>query len=447
VTTADTQILLLDDERAVSEVMLSHLASLGYTCAIETSPLRALQSIQTHTFGLLITDLRMPEMGGLELVRRAREVDPDIAIVVVTAMMDIANAIDAMHAGADDYVVKPFNLSEIGRSASRSLEKRAITIQHRQYQEKLENRVQEATEDLERVTAELRDTKQYLVNLLHSTVDAIITTDGANRIEFINDGALRMLGYSERDLLGLDIQHLYKGGVNEVAHIRRKLREEQTLQDYETELVCKDRTHVPVNVSISCLLTTDGQLSSILAICKDITRQKQLERELKDLSSKDSLTGLYNQRFFYDRIEVEMERAKRQGHPLTLLLFDVDKFKTYNDSRGHLAGDKALQAAARAIVRSTRTHVDIGFRYGGDEFTVILPEADEATAEIITERIRRNFEEEDLDQLTLSLGLCTYRGDIDTKTLIHTADAMMYESKRAGGNRATVHRQQTQAAS
>ncbi|HRK34657.1 MAG TPA: response regulator, partial [Candidatus Hydrogenedentes bacterium] len=341
VTMADTQIMLLDDERAVCEVMLSHLTSLGYTCAIETSPLKALESLQTQTFGLLITDLRMPEMGGLELVRRARETDPDIAIVVVTAMMDIANAIDAMHAGADDYVVKPFNLGEIGRSASRALEKRAITIQHRQYQEKLENRVQEATEDLERVTAELRDTKQYLVNLLHSTVDAIITTDGANRIEFINDGALRMLLYTERELLGLDVQNLYKGGVNEVAHIRRKLREEQILQDYETELVRKDGAGIPVNVSISCLMTAEGQLSSILAICKDITRQKQLERELKDLSSKDSLTGLYNQRYFYDHIEVEMERAKRQGRPMSLLLLDVDKFKVYNDTRGHLPGDQA----------------------------------------------------------------------------------------------------------
>lgn len=427
--------------------MQAHLDTLGFSCTIETSPLRALELVRHRTFGLLITDLRMPEMGGLEVVQRAKEIDPDMAIVVVTAMMDIANAIDAMHSGADDYVVKPFNLGEIGQAATRSLEKRVIAIQNRQYQEKLEDRVQEATEDLERVTAELRDTKQYLVNLLHSTVDAIITTDGANRIEFINDGALRMLGYSERELLGLDIQHLYQGGKNEVAHLRLKLREEQVIQDYETELVRKDRSHVPVNVSLSGLLTNDGKLSSILAICKDITRQKQLEKELKELSSKDSLTGLFNQRCFYDRIEDEMERAKRQGRPLSLVLFDIDKFKGYNDSRGHLAGDKALQAAAVAIMRSTRTHVDVGFRYGGDEFTVMLPESDERQAETIAERIRRTFEGQALDNLTLSLGLCTYRGELDVKTLIHTADAMMYESKRAGGNRVTVNRSTKQAAS
>jgi diguanylate cyclase (GGDEF)-like protein/PAS domain S-box-containing protein len=447
VSTSDTQILLLDDEVAVCEVMRAHLATLGFTCTIETSPLRAIELIRHHTYGLLITDLRMPDLGGLEVVQRAKEIDPDMAIVVVTAMMDIANAIDAMHSGADDYVVKPFNLGEIGRAATRALEKRAVNIQHRQYQEKLENRVQEATEDLERVTAELRDTKQYLVNLLHSTVDAIVTTDAANRIEFINDGALRMLGYAESELLGLDVQHLYQGGKNEVAHLRLKLREEQVIQDYETELVRKDKSHVPVNVSLSGLLTNDGKHTSILAICKDITRQKQLEKELKDLSSKDSLTGLYNQRCFYDRIEDEMERAKRQGRPLTLVLFDIDKFKGYNDSRGHLEGDKALQAASVAIMRSTRTHVDDGFRYGGDEFTVILPEADEQQGETIAERIRKNFESQSLGSLTLSLGLCTTRGEMDVRTLIQTADEMMYESKRAGGNRVTVCRRAAQAAS
>lgn len=446
-STAESQILLLDDEIAVCEVMRAHLETLGFKCTIETSPPKALDLLRHRTYGLLITDLRMPGMGGLEVVQRAKDIDPDIAIVVVTAMMDIANAIDAMHSGADDYVVKPFNLGEIGRAASRALEKRAVTIQNRQYQEKLESRVQAATEDLERVTSELRDTKQYLVNLLHSTVDAIVTTDAANRIEFINDGALRMLGYSENELLGLDVQHLYQGGTNEVAHLRLKLREDQVIQDYETELVRKDRTRVPVNLSLSGLLTNDGKQASILAICKDITRQKQLELELKELSSKDSLTGLYNQRSFYDRIEDEMERAKRQGRPLSLLLFDIDRFKGYNDTRGHLEGDKVLQAAAVAIMRSTRTHVDVGFRYGGDEFTVILPEADELAAATIAERIRRNFEALSFDSLTLSIGLCTYRGEMDVKTLIRLADERMYDSKRAGGNRVTVHRAPTQAAS
>lgn len=437
--TVGDQILLLDDDPSILEVMRSHLARLGYSCAVETSPLRAVELLRRRTFGLLISDLRMPELDGMEVVRRAKDVDPDLAIVVVTAMLDLSTAIDAIHGGADDYIVKPFRLEELARATERALEKRSITIQNRQYQERLEARVREATEDLARVNTELRDTRQYLVNLLDSTVDAILTTDSANRIEYVNDGAQRMLGYAEGELMGMEVQQLYAGGANEVAHIRRKLREELTIRDHETEFVRQDGTKIPVNVSLSCLVGPEGHLTSILAICKDITRQKQLERELKELSSRDSLTGLYNQRSFYDRLAEEINRDTRQKRSLSLLLFDIDRFKTYNDSRGHLAGDRALQAAAHAIHESTRQHVDLGFRYGGDEFTVILPEAAGPQAEQIAQRILRSFEEQRLDQLTLSIGLCTFQPEFDLKSFIHLADAMMYEAKRAGGNRVCAY--------
>jgi diguanylate cyclase (GGDEF)-like protein len=191
---------------------------------------------------------------------------------------------------------------------------------------------------------------------------------------------------------------------------------------------------------LSCLVGPEGQLTSILAICKDITRQKQLEHELKELSSRDSLTGLYNQRCFYDRLAEEINRHTRQNRPLSLLLFDIDRFKSYNDSRGHLAGDRALQAAARAIHDSTRQYVDIGFRYGGDEFTVILPETAGPQAVHIAERILHNFEKQELDRLTLSIGLCTFQPEFDLKSFIHVTDAMMYEAKRAGGNRVCTYR-------
>jgi diguanylate cyclase (GGDEF)-like protein len=178
----------------------------------------------------------------------------------------------------------------------------------------------------------------------------------------------------------------------------------------------------------------------VLAICKDITEQKRLESELKEMSIKDSLTNLYNQRYFYDRLEAEIERAKRQGHPLSLLLFDVDQFKTYNDCHGHLDGDKVLKAAGQVVVECTREHVDIGFRYGGDEFTVILPEASEEQALSIARRIRATFESRHFDNLTVSIGLMSYREGSSLRSFIRFTDAMMYDAKRSGGNRVYVYR-------
>lgn len=436
--TVDKPILLLDDEPNVVEFMSSRLQEAGYACVCETSPVRALERLERGAFALLITDLRMPEMNGLELVRRAKLADPDLAVVVVTAASDVPTAIEAIHAGADDYLLKPYNVSDLGTAADRAIHKRAASIQNRLNQDRLRRQVQDATEDLARVTAELRETKQYLVSLLDSTVDAIISTDDSNRVTFINQGALRMLGCLQHEILNAPASILYAGGEEEVEYIRRKLAQLDRMQDYETELNRKDGGKVPVNVSLSCLRETDGRVRSILAICKDITRQKQLERELKEMSMRDSLTGLYNQGCFFDRLEQEMERARRQRHPLALLLFDVDQFKSYNDSRGHLEGDRVLQAVGKLIAQSTREHVDIGFRYGGDEFTVILPEADADQACLIAERIRKGFLSQGFDRLSLSIGMAQFQDGNSVKSFVHRADAAMYEAKRSGGNRVCV---------
>jgi diguanylate cyclase (GGDEF)-like protein len=123
---------------------------------------------------------------------------------------------------------------------------------------------------------------------------------------------------------------------------------------------------------------------------------------------------------------------------LSLLLIDLDHFKSYNDSRGHLEGDKVLQEVGNVISECTREHVDFGFRYGGDEFTVILPEAQADTAHHIAERIRTMFEEKRFDLLTMSIGLTTYQEGYSVRKFIQFTDSLMYDAKRAGGNRVYV---------
>lgn len=439
------RVLILDDEIHVLDVLEQHLTAEGYECSGTVSPLEALRRLKTDgVFSVLLTDLKMPEMHGMDVVREAKSLDADLAVIVVTALYDVKNAIQAMRVGADDYIVKPFDLNEISLCISRALEKRSLIIENRRHQQELESRVREATATLEKTNRELLATKEYLENLLHSTVDAIITSTISGEISFVNRGATRMLGYTREDLIGAPIAQLYAGGKEETRHVKRLLRENAPLQNYETELRHKDGSVIPVNMSISFVTDTDGKVTSMLAICKDNTAQKTLEHELKEMSIKDSLTGLYNQRYFYDRLAGEIERARRQGHPLSLLLFDIDQFKTYNDCHGHLAGDNVLQAAGQIVMECTREHVDIGFRYGGDEFTVILPEAGEEQALNIAERIRAGFEMRHFDALTVSIGLMTYKEGYSLRTFIQFTDAMMYDAKRSGGNRIDVYRPETE---
>jgi diguanylate cyclase (GGDEF)-like protein/PAS domain S-box-containing protein len=432
---AAKRVLILDDEPGILEVLSQHLSGAGYDCTTTTSPSQALDFLHTEHFALLLTDLRMPEMDGLEVVRRARTIVPDLSIIVVTALAEVTQAIQCMRLGAEDYVLKPFNLQDISRSVARAVEKQQAVTKSHEYQERLRQRVDSATTELEHVNQELRETKQYLENLLESTVDGIITIGKDETIEFANGGALAMAGYRRDDFLGLPVAELLAGGRDEFENIQRLLNRSVHVKNYETGIRKRDGSTVPVNISFSRVEDARGEFASILAICKDITEQKRLEQELKEMSVKDSLTGLYNQRSFFERLESEVERARRQKRPLSLLLFDIDKFKHYNDSRGHLEGDKVLRGAGNAVLECTREHVDIGFRYGGDEFTVILPEADEAQASAIAERIRDTFKEFHFDDLTLSIGCVSFREGLTVRSFIEKADALMYKAKRAGGNR------------
>ncbi|GAB4256542.1 MAG: diguanylate cyclase [Deferrisomatales bacterium] len=165
-------------------------------------------------------------------------------------------------------------------------------------------------------------------------------------------------------------------------------------------------------------------------------------RELRKISITDPLTGLLNRRYFQERLAEEVDRATRHGHPMSLIMIDIDHFKAYNDTNGHPAGDKALVLVGRALRSSIRT-IDVVSRFGGEEFAVILPETRKQEAMEIGERIRVEIErlyfpgEEALPggRLTISLGVAGFPEDArDLKTLIQQADRALYQAKARGRN-------------
>ena len=157
-------------------------------------------------------------------------------------------------------------------------------------------------------------------------------------------------------------------------------------------------------------------------------------KKMEELSITDSLTGLYNRRHFYRRIKEEIARANRQKHPVSLLIVDLDNLKEYNDELGHLKGDEALKGVAQAVTACIRQDVDSGYRYGGDEFAVILPYSDEVRAAGVAERIRRTYEDFSFPNTSLSIGLTQLRFGESIDDLVNRADSAMYVAKHSGGN-------------
>jgi len=157
----------------------------------------------------------------------------------------------------------------------------------------------------------------------------------------------------------------------------------------------------------------------------------------------DELTGLYNRAFFYDSLENEVRKARFTGQSVYVLILDIDKFKSVNDTYGHLAGDKILEQIGTIISTNTRKS-DIASRYGGEEFALVLPNSCHTAAEHLAERIRRSVERitsdfdefsEFSDQITLSVGIACYPHCAQMpKQIVDIADKRMYAAKRTGGN-------------
>ena len=169
-------------------------------------------------------------------------------------------------------------------------------------------------------------------------------------------------------------------------------------------------------------------------------REKESQGELEKLSLTDALTGLYNRRHLMGTLASEVQRSRRLRRAFSVLLADVDRFKQYNDTHGHLAGDAALVKIAEVFRRTTR-QVDCVARYGGEEFVVMLLEANLATATMVAERIRARVAEQDMGEgtLTLSIGVAEYPDGGETpEELIATADAAMYKAKGSGRNQVVV---------
>lgn len=189
----------------------------------------------------------------------------------------------------------------------------------------------------------------------------------------------------------------------------------------------------------------DGSLSK-MTMCRDITEQKKAEersQKMEKILILDDLTGLLNRRFLFERTVNELADAECHGHPLSLMMFDVDDFKFYNDRNGHLAGDAALRSLA-AVVRNTVRHMDYVARYGGEEFTAVFPMTHKQSAAAIGRRLQQQVEQflfpfkehQPLGNLTVSLGLATFPEDArDVESLIDAADQALYKAKAAGKNR------------
>jgi len=273
--------------------------------------------------------------------------------------------------------------------------------------------------------------KEYFEAIVASSGDLICTTDITGRIIYFSPGAEMMLGLTAEQASGRPAHDFYVDGRSGAENLMKLLRAspDGRVQNHEMRVKASDNRVLHVSMSLSFLKDARGRVIGTLGIAKDISDRVELERRLREMTRTDDLTGLYNQRHFHDRLREEAARSRRQGDPLSMIVFDLDGFKQVNDKRGHLEGDRILHAFAAAVGDSVRREVDLCFRYGGDEFVLLLPGTTALKGARVARRIVKTAAPLAKDGVTASWGVAQLPPSGDTSEFVRAADAAMFKMK------------------
>lgn len=283
--------------------------------------------------------------------------------------------------------------------------------------------------------------EEFFQTIFMQAGDGIFLIDEQGCILESNPRGCEILGYPHDELCGLPVMNLHPA--DEIDNIQKELARlpQEKIVTVESVFLRKDGSRIPVEIT--------GRLLSnnqIIGLLRDISERKIAEQVTQRLISTDPLTGLYNRRHFFAIVNAILAEAVRYGHPASLMLLDLDHFKTTNDTYGHMKGDLALQHLANSIRTITRAS-DVAARFGGDEFVIFLPQTDVEQALQTAERLRTHLAENPVPNigvdlfLKLSIGIAGIPashevGSVDM--LLERADHALYQAKQQGRNRTCV---------
>jgi diguanylate cyclase (GGDEF)-like protein/PAS domain S-box-containing protein len=274
-----------------------------------------------------------------------------------------------------------------------------------------------------------------LAAIVESSHDAIIGADLAGTILSWNRGAEDLFGYTAAEMLGHNVVAVLGGdGQDPPRDVLGRVASGEPSVEYEAVRRRKDGNTVQIAVTISPILDATGAIIGASAIARNIERQKQVERLLTRQALHDSLTDLPNRTLLLDRIENALAQAERDGRAIAVLFLDLDGFKSVNDRRGHVTGDRVLQIIARRLREAVRTG-DTVSRFGGDEFVLLCHDVmDEENARRVAARIEQSIEtpiEVDNESIKVraAIGTALGRPGAIPENLIKDADLEMYRMK------------------
>ncbi|HEX7522753.1 MAG TPA: diguanylate cyclase [Candidatus Deferrimicrobium sp.] len=295
----------------------------------------------------------------------------------------------------------------------------------------------------------LAESEAKFRTLFETASDAILSIDEDGLILMANRAAKDVFEYPGQEIAGLDVRQLLGSGQEGAWEVLARYASRSESGKYvESSAVSRSGKKIPFHITVS--ENVSGGKRIYTAIMRDVSQIKAYEEDLQILANTDSLTRLYNRRQLYPILQKELDHAVRKKVPFSVLLIDIDHFKKFNDTYGHAGGDLLLVGFADKI-RSAIRQMDSAFRFGGEEFVVLLPEITGQDAMVPAERFRQLIADSRFPMppggqpvsVTVSVGIAGYRNGDTLDDLIRHADLAMYAAKSGGRNRVADYDQLT----
>jgi len=411
------QAILLVEGSAMDALIVKHALRKHFSVQHARTVHEAQELLERNTFAGVVLDYSPPETHGLVLQQWIVHQGLEVPVIVISDKGDERVATEAFKQGAYDYIVKSEeSLSSLGAVVHQVLQRH-----------------------------ELEQRAQILQQIVENASEAIITMKEDGQILTANRAVEMTFLYPPEEVIGQPFTLLFPEDKAD-QQARRMLETGAAGHSWQGELPArrKDGTAFPAQISCSVLRDRSGRTRCLIGIVRDFTERRQFLDQLKHLSVTDNLTGLYNHRFFHERLRYEFARARRYREQLGCIMIDVDFFKAVNDTYGHLLGDEVLKSLAGIVSRATRS-VDLVARYGGEEFAILLPSTDREGTARCAEHIWESVGTTEIGtrqgalRLTVCAGAAALSDDMkDEEELCRRADCALLIAKRRGRNSVCV---------
>jgi len=448
------RILVVDDDAANVKLLEARLSAEYFDVVTAYNGADALTLCERAECDIVLLDIMMPELDGFEACRKLKSnpLTHHIPVVMVTALDQPADRVRGLEAGADDFLTKPVN--EVALiSRVRSLARLKMVTDELRMRAMTSKEIGIQSPEREAVMETGRNGRILVVDDRANSYERIVSMlSGEHTVELEtnpNEAVFRAAeGNYDLAIVSLSFQDF--DGLRLCSQIRslERTRNLPVLAIAETDN--NVRLARGLEIGVNDYLVRPIDKNEMLARVRTQIKKKRYTERLRDnlqmsieLAITDGLTGLFNRRYMETHLSTLVEQSAARNKPITVLVIDIDYFKSVNDTHGHDAGDDVLREFALRIRKAIR-NIDLACRYGGEEFVIVMPETDMAVATMVAERLRRRIASEPFSiqqgarylEVTISIGIAALSGVEDSAAaILKRADQALYRAKRDGRNR------------